>query len=625
MDALPPSTAPSPRWPWPAAPTAWTSSAACCRRPPPQPDGVLVLEIGHERPTSRPPSPRWTVVWLPTSAGDDQVLLLTREAQPQWRRPHDHSAQPDPAPRRPRWCLHGASVTLQPRREGRPGGPQRRRQVQPVFAAHRPAAGRRRRRGDAAHAGAWARWRRTCPRPTRRRHRLRAAGRPAADGRLREPLWPPPRPPATAMPWRDAHMALEEAGAFDARARAQALLLGLGFKTDQLDAPVNSFSGGWRMRLQLARALMCPADLLLLDEPTNHLDLDALVWLEAWLQALRGHDDRHQPRPRVPRRDHQASRCTWTNAKLTRYGGNYTAFEELRAERMASSRPRSASSRTRSRTCSASSTASRPRPARPSRRKAASRRWRAWRSWRRCWPTRLPVRVPRAANLPNPMLAIKDLSCGYGSTPTHRAHITAPCWPASASASWAPTARASRRWSRPSRMPAAAGRHGDRRQGPGDRLLRAAGAGRAARRRRRCSTWCGWRATPVGRRRREQELRNFLGQFRFTGDMVHQPWAAVRRRKGAPGAGHDRLAAPQPAAAGRTHQPPGPDHARGAVDGAQRVRRHGDAGQPRPRAAARGVRRVLAGGARRVQPFDGDLDDYQRWLLDARSHFEGSR
>ena len=59
-----------------------------------------------------------------------------------------------------------------------------------------------------------------------------------------------------------AHLALDEAGAFDARARAQALLLGLGFKNEQLDAPVNSFSGGWRMRLQLARALMCPADLI---------------------------------------------------------------------------------------------------------------------------------------------------------------------------------------------------------------------------------------------------------------------------------------------------------------------------------------------------------------------------
>ncbi|TXI18160.1 MAG: ATP-binding cassette domain-containing protein, partial [Roseateles sp.] len=77
----------------------------------------------------------------------------------------------------------------------------------------------------------------------------------------------------------EAHAALQDAGAFDARSRAQTLLMGLGFKTVQLDAPVNSFSGGWRMRLQLARALMCPSELMLLDEPTNHLDLDALVWL----------------------------------------------------------------------------------------------------------------------------------------------------------------------------------------------------------------------------------------------------------------------------------------------------------------------------------------------------------
>ena len=86
----------------------------------------------------------------------------------------------------------------------------------------------------------------------------------------------------------DAHHAISEAGGFDARPRAQAMLLGLGFKSAELDAPVNSFSGGWRMRLQLARALMCPADLMLLDEPTNHLDLDALVWLEAWLQRYAG-------------------------------------------------------------------------------------------------------------------------------------------------------------------------------------------------------------------------------------------------------------------------------------------------------------------------------------------------
>ena len=85
-----------------------------------------------------------------------------------------------------------------------------------------------------------------------------------------------------------AYMALHDAGEHDAPSRAQALILGLGFKSSELENPVNSFSGGWRMRLQLARALMCPSDLLLLDEPTNHLDLDALVWLEAWLERYEG-------------------------------------------------------------------------------------------------------------------------------------------------------------------------------------------------------------------------------------------------------------------------------------------------------------------------------------------------
>ncbi|MBP6598375.1 MAG: ATP-binding cassette domain-containing protein, partial [Giesbergeria sp.] len=74
-----------------------------------------------------------------------------------------------------------------------------------------------------------------------------------------------------------AYTDLADAGSHDAVPRAQALILGLGFKVSELDKPVNSFSGGWRMRLQLARALMAPSDLLLLDEPTNHLDLDALV------------------------------------------------------------------------------------------------------------------------------------------------------------------------------------------------------------------------------------------------------------------------------------------------------------------------------------------------------------
>ncbi len=130
-----------------------------------------------------------------------------------------------------------------------------------------------------------------------------------------------------------AYMALQEADAHTADSRAQTLILGLGFRVEELDAPVNSFSGGWRMRLQLARALMCPSDLLLLDEPTNHLDLDALVWLEAWLQRYDGtllvisHD-----------RDFLDAITTVTlhlsGMQLTRYGGNYSAFEDMRSEKL---------------------------------------------------------------------------------------------------------------------------------------------------------------------------------------------------------------------------------------------------------------------------------------------------
>ncbi|MDB5730859.1 MAG: transporter, ATP-binding protein [Variovorax sp.] len=130
-----------------------------------------------------------------------------------------------------------------------------------------------------------------------------------------------------------AYTDLADAGEHDAVPRAQALILGLGFKAHELSEPVNSFSGGWRMRLQLARALMCPSDLLLLDEPTNHLDLDALVWLESWLQKYQGtmivisHD-----------REFLDAVTDVTlhieHAKLTRYGGNYSAFETLRAQQL---------------------------------------------------------------------------------------------------------------------------------------------------------------------------------------------------------------------------------------------------------------------------------------------------
>jgi ATP-binding cassette subfamily F protein 3 len=129
----------------------------------------------------------------------------------------------------------------------------------------------------------------------------------------------------------ELHAALGDADVYTARARAEKLLAGLGFPQEQLLWPVSSFSGGWRVRLNLAQALMCPSELLLLDEPTNHLDLDAIIWLEEWLKRYPGtlivvsHD-----------RDFLDAVVTAVahidQKKLRRYSGNYSAFEEARAQ-----------------------------------------------------------------------------------------------------------------------------------------------------------------------------------------------------------------------------------------------------------------------------------------------------
>ena len=126
---------------------------------------------------------------------------------------------------------------------------------------------------------------------------------------------------------------LAEAGAWDAASRAEQLLAGLGFKPREWMNPVASFSGGWRMRLALARALMAPSDLLLLDEPTNHLDLDAMLWLEKWLAAYPGtvllisHDTEFLDA--VAR-----SILHFDHGKLNRYKGGYEDFITQRAERL---------------------------------------------------------------------------------------------------------------------------------------------------------------------------------------------------------------------------------------------------------------------------------------------------
>ncbi|MHC8323323.1 ATP-binding cassette domain-containing protein [Pseudomonas sp. GB2N2] len=130
------------------------------------------------------------------------------------------------------------------------------------------------------------------------------------------------------------HSELDSADGYTADARARKLLAGLGFTNEQMDRPVGDFSGGWRMRLNLAQALMCPSDLLLLDEPTNHLDLDAIIWLEEWLKSYPGtllliSHDRDFLDAVVDHVAHVDQR------KITLYRGGYSAFERARAERLA--------------------------------------------------------------------------------------------------------------------------------------------------------------------------------------------------------------------------------------------------------------------------------------------------
>ena len=211
-----------------------------------------------------------------------------------------------------RVLLKDASVTVFPGHRVGPRRRQRRGQVEPLRA--RPAASCTRTR---------ARW--SCPprwviahvaqeldRRRARRARLRdGRRRGAARGRGRDPRGGEPPTRKASRP-RCCTRATTRSAATRPRSRAQALMSGLGFGTEAEAAAVATFSGGWRMRLNLARALMCRSDLLLLDEPTNHLDLDAVLWLEDWLRALPGGAPAHHPRPRVPRRGRRTRSCTWT-------------------------------------------------------------------------------------------------------------------------------------------------------------------------------------------------------------------------------------------------------------------------------------------------------------------------
>jgi ATP-binding cassette, subfamily F, member 3 len=418
----------------------------------------------------------------------------------------------------------------------------------------------------------------------------------------------------------EAHHAISDAGGFDARARAQAMLLGLGFKTDQLDAPVNSFSGGWRMRLQLARALMCPADLMLMDEPTNHLDLDALVWLEAWLQRYEGtlivisHDREFLD---------AITRVTLhlEDAKLMRYGGNYTAFEEMRAERM--SLQQASYAKQQEKIAHLQKFIDRFK-AKASKAKQAQSRVKALARMEKLAPvltaSDFSFEFREPLSLPNPMLAMQDMVCGYKTEAGDKIIVRDINRSVLAGQRigilGANGQGKSTLVKTVARMQPALGGTMTEGKGlaigyfaqqemdvlrPNDtplnhmiRLARDAG--------------------PPGR---EQDLRNFLGQFRFEGDMVNQQVGTLSGGEKArlvlamlvwqrP----NLLLMDEPTNHLDLDTREALSMALNEFEGTVMLVSH-------DRALLREVCDefwlVTQGG---VKPFDGDLDDYQRWLLD---------
>jgi ATP-binding cassette, subfamily F, member 3 len=210
------------------------------------------------------------------------------------------------------------------------------------------------------------------------------------------------------------HERYAEIGGYDARSRAGRLLHGLGFDAADEGRTVNAFSGGWRVRLNVAQALMCRSDLLLLDEPTNHLDLDAVIWLETWLRDYRGtlmmisHDREFLDRiiNRV---------VNIENAEAKAYSGNYSAFEEQRAMQL--SQHQSLYERQQREIAHMMSFVNRFRAAASKARQAQSR-LKALERMQRIAPAHVDSQFEFSflapEKLPRPLLAIDDQSVGYG-------------------------------------------------------------------------------------------------------------------------------------------------------------------------------------------------------------------
>jgi ATP-binding cassette subfamily F protein 3 len=211
----------------------------------------------------------------------------------------------------------------------------------------------------------------------------------------------------------ELYSALADADAYTVRSRGEQLLTGLGFTLEQMQQPVASFSGGWRMRLNLAQALMCPSDLLLLDEPTNHLDLDAIIWLEDWLKRYAGtliiiSHDRDFLDGVVNVIVHIDER------KLKRYTGNYSSFERQRSAQMILAQS-ALEKQTRQR-AHLESFINRFK-AQASKARQAQSRMKALAKMEELAPLRAAAEFSfefrEPANAPNPLLVMEDVNAGY--------------------------------------------------------------------------------------------------------------------------------------------------------------------------------------------------------------------
>ena len=212
----------------------------------------------------------------------------------------------------------------------------------------------------------------------------------------------------------EAHQRLEEVNGYDGTARAGRLLHGLGFPAETHEKPVADFSGGWRVRLNVARALMTPSDLLLLDEPTNHLDLDAVVWLEEWLKRYDGtllvisHDREFL--------DNVTTHILHLHdGKAKLYAGNYTAFERQRAEHLR--QQQIAFDKEQAERAHLQSFIDRFK-AKASKARQAQSRMKRLEKLAGTEAVRVErgvsIQLPAPLRLPNSLLSLRDIDCGYG-------------------------------------------------------------------------------------------------------------------------------------------------------------------------------------------------------------------